>query len=46
MLTWWSAQVVRWRKAVMIGAGLFLVFAIVWGTGVFSALVDGGFDVS
>jgi uncharacterized membrane protein YdfJ with MMPL/SSD domain len=46
MLTWWSAQVVRWRKAVMIGAGLFLVFAIVWGTGVFSALVDGGFDDS
>ncbi len=36
--------VYRRRKAVLALAGAFLAFAAVWGTSVFGALDDGGFD--
>lgn len=44
MFTWWGTQVVRRRRVVLVLAGAALVFAAVWGTGVFGALVSGGFD--
>jgi uncharacterized membrane protein YdfJ with MMPL/SSD domain len=45
-MIWWSKRVVKSRRTIMVLAGLFLVFAGVWGTGVFASLVDGGFDDS
>jgi RND superfamily putative drug exporter len=36
--------VVRRRRAVLVLAAAFLAFAGIWGTGVFGALVGGGFD--
>ncbi len=44
MLTWWSDRVVQWRRQVLAAAVLFMIFAGLWGTGVFSNLRDGGFD--
>ncbi|HEY2044379.1 MAG TPA: MMPL family transporter [Jatrophihabitans sp.] len=43
-MKWWSEQVVRSRRQMMGLAVLFTVLAALWGTGVFSKLVDGGFD--
>ncbi|HKA69854.1 MAG TPA: MMPL family transporter, partial [Actinomycetes bacterium] len=37
-------QVFRWRRWVLALAGGFVAVAMLWGTGVFSALADGGFD--
>ncbi len=34
----------RRRWAVLVAAGVFIAFAVVWGTGVFGALSSGGFD--
>ncbi len=44
MFTWWGAQVFRLRAWVLAGAAAFLVLAAVWGTGVFGALGDTGFE--
>jgi RND superfamily putative drug exporter len=37
-------QVFRWRRWVLALAGVFVAVAMLWGTGVFGALSDGGFD--
>jgi len=37
-------QVFRWRRWVLALAGVFVAVAVVWGTGVFGALADGGFE--
>jgi RND superfamily putative drug exporter len=44
MLTWWSTRVTAWRWQIMAGGLIFMVFAGFWGTGLFSRVVDGGFD--
>jgi RND superfamily putative drug exporter len=44
MLTWWSTRVTAWRWQIIAGGLIFMVFAGVWGTGLFSRVVDGGFD--
>jgi trehalose monomycolate/heme transporter len=37
-------QVFRWRRWVLALAGVFVAVAMLWGTGVFGALADGGFE--
>ena len=37
-------QIFRWRRWVLALAGVFVAVAMLWGTGVFGALADGGFD--
>src|SRR5690625_1689140 len=34
----------RWRVWVLVATALFAAFATVWGTGVFGAVGDGGFE--
>jgi trehalose monomycolate/heme transporter len=40
----WGRLVVKFRVLVIVLGALFMAFAAVWGTGIFGALVDGGFD--
>lgn len=44
MLAWWGGAVYRFRGRVLAATAAFLAFAVVWGTGVFGALGDSGFD--
>jgi RND superfamily putative drug exporter len=44
MLRRWGGVVYRLRRFVLAATGVFLVVAAVWGTGVFAALSDAGFD--
>jgi len=44
VLAWWGGTVYRCRGRVLAATAAFLVFALVWGTGVFGALDDSGFD--
>ena len=44
MLAWWGGTVYRFRGRVLAATAAFLAFAVVWGTGVFGALGDSGFD--
>ena len=37
-------QVFRWRRWVLALAGVFVAVAMLWGTGVFGSLSDGGFE--
>src|SRR5690349_7544243 len=44
MFAWWGRVVVRGRWAVLVAGVLFAVVGGVWGTGVFGAVSQGGFD--
>jgi RND superfamily putative drug exporter len=44
MFVWWARVVLRRRRWVLAGALAVLALGIAWGTGVFGALVSGGFD--
>jgi RND superfamily putative drug exporter len=44
MFAKWGALVVRWRRWVLAAGLLFALVGGLWGTGVFGALSNGGFD--
>jgi trehalose monomycolate/heme transporter len=44
MFAWWGSRVARWRRWVLAGGIVFVLLGGLWGTGVFSALGNGGFD--
>jgi trehalose monomycolate/heme transporter len=44
MFAWWGAQVVRWRRWVLAAGIVFALVGGLWGTRVFGALANGGFD--
>ena len=44
MFTWLGGTVHRFRIWVLVATGALVVLAVVWGTGVFGALGDAGFD--
>jgi trehalose monomycolate/heme transporter len=44
MFASWGSQVVRWRRWVLAGGIVFVLAGALWGTGVFRALSNGGFD--
>ncbi|HEY3090149.1 MAG TPA: MMPL family transporter [Jatrophihabitantaceae bacterium] len=44
MFASWGSQVVRWRRWVLVGGIVFVLAGALWGTGVFRALSNGGFD--
>src|SRR6266511_3913108 len=44
MFAWWGRTVVRVRWAVVIAGLAFVVVGATWGTGVFGAMSNGGFE--
>lgn len=44
MFAWWSSTVIRARWLVLAGALVVAVVGVVWGSGVFGSLTNGGFD--
>ena len=44
MFASWGSRVVRWRRWVLAAGIVFVLVGALWGTGVFSALSNGGFD--
>jgi trehalose monomycolate/heme transporter len=44
MFAWWGTQVVRWRRWLLAAGVVFALVGGLWGTGVFGALSNGGFD--
>src|SRR6266545_4075850 len=44
MFGWWGARVVRWRRWMLAAGVVFALVGGLWGTGVFGALGNGGFD--
>jgi trehalose monomycolate/heme transporter len=44
MFAWWGRTVVRVRWAVVIAGLAFVVVGVTWGTGVFGAMSNGGFE--
>ncbi|HEY7046093.1 MAG TPA: MMPL family transporter [Jatrophihabitantaceae bacterium] len=44
MFAWWGTQVVRWRRWLLVAGVLFALVGGLWGTRVFGALSNGGFD--
>ena len=44
MFAWWGSRVLRWRRWVLAGGIVFVLVGGLWGTRVFSALSNGGFD--
>jgi trehalose monomycolate/heme transporter len=44
MFASWGLHVVRWRRWVLAGGIVFVLAGALWGTGVFRALSNGGFD--